>query len=196
MKRSRTSAYDMTIGAMFVALMAVGANITAVAPFLSIMNVPLTLQTFFAILAGIVLGSRLGGFAIFVYAALGIVGAPVFAEFSGGVSTIISPTFGFVLSFIVLAFIVGKIVENNRRFSMYMTASIIGVIINYFIGVNGMYAALNFWMGEGAGISYALAWTSMMPFLIKDFALALLAGAFAYRLEKGILHRTPLRQAV
>ncbi|WP_173918429.1 biotin transporter BioY [Halobacillus sp. Marseille-Q1614] len=196
MSQSRTSTYDITIGALFVALMAVGANITSIAPFLSILNVPLTLQTFVAILAGIILGSRMGGFSMVVYAALGLVGAPIFAGFTGGAATIVKPTFGFILSFIVLAYVVGKIVEKDRSFNKYIAASIVGMAINYLIGVNGLYLAYNFWMGEGAGMPYVLAWTSMTPFLIKDFVLSILAGVLAYRLEKGILHRTPLRQAV
>ncbi|WP_082232515.1 biotin transporter BioY [Halobacillus massiliensis] len=196
MSQSRMSTYDLTIGALFVALMAVGANITAVAPFLSILNVPLTLQTFVAILAGIILGRRMGAFSMLVYAALGLAGVPIFAGFSGGAATVVTPTFGFILSFIAVAYFSGAVVEKKRTFGRYITASLIGLALNYIIGVNGMYLAFNFWMGEGAGMPYVLAWSSMVPFIIKDFALAILAGSFGYRMEKGILKRTPLRQAV
>ncbi|MGI8313528.1 biotin transporter BioY [Halobacillus mangrovi] len=194
MNQSRLSAYDITLGALFVAMMAVGANITAIAPFLNILGVPLTLQTFFAILAGLILGSRLGMISMLVYTALGLVGAPVFAGFKGGLSVFISPTFGFILSFIVLAFFVGKIAESNRKFPMYLTAALVGIVINYFIGVTWFYAAMNFWVG-GEGLSYVVAWSSMAPFLIKDVALAIVAAAFAFRLEKSVLYRTQLRQA-
>lgn len=194
MSQSRLSAYDITLGALFVALMAVGANITSIVPFLNILGVPLTLQTFFAILAGLILGSRLGFFSILVYAALGLVGAPVFAGFKGGFSVIISPTFGFILSFIILAFVVGKIAESNRKLPMYVTAALVGIVINYVVGVTWFYAAMNFWVG-GEAISYLVAWSSMVPFLIKDIALSVLAGVFAHRLEKTVLHRTQLRQA-
>ncbi|MGP4059308.1 biotin transporter BioY [Halobacillus sp. H74] len=194
MKRSRFSAYDITLGALFVALMAVGANITAFMPFLQVMGVPITLQTFFAILAGLVLGSRLGFFSLLVYTTLGLIGAPIFAGFKGGVSMLFSPTFGFIVSFIVLAYLVGKLAESNRQLPMYIGAAFAGLIINYFIGVNWFYFALNFWVG-GEGISFTLAWSSMIPFLIKDTVLAVSAGFFAYRLEKSVLHRTQLRQA-
>ncbi|WP_163527584.1 biotin transporter BioY [Halobacillus ihumii] len=195
MQHSSSTAYEITIGALFVALMAIGSNITAFAPFLSIMNVPLTLQTFIAILAGIILGSRLGFFSMFVYTVLGLIGAPVFAGFKGGIGSLFMPTFGFILSFMVLAFAVGKMVENRRSFSVYIIAAIVGLVLNYLVGVNWMYTALHLWVGEGSGIGYAIAWTSMTPFLVKDSALAVLAAVFAYRLEKGVLHRTPLRRA-
>ena len=69
---------DLTLAGMFVALMAVGANITSFVPFLVIGGVPITLQTFFAILAGAILGSRLGAITMAVYAFVGLAGAPVF----------------------------------------------------------------------------------------------------------------------
>lgn len=194
MKESRMSAYDVAIGALFVALMAVGANISAMAPFLSILGVPLTLQTFFAILAGIILGSRLGMFSMVVYTILGLIGAPIFAQFSGGLGHIFSPTFGFILSFIAIAYVSGKIAETKRSFALYITASLVGVVLNYLIGVNLFYAAMNFWVG-GDGISYVIAWSSMVPFLLKDTVLAVVAGVFAHRLEKSFLQRTALRQA-
>ncbi|WP_226581686.1 biotin transporter BioY [Halobacillus litoralis] len=194
MKRSRLSAYDITIGSLFVALMAIGANITAFLPFLQVLGVPLTLQTFFAILAGLILGSRLGFFSVFVYALLGLAGAPIFAGFSGGISTLLSPTFGFIVSYVILAYFVGKIAESKRNLPRYIIAALTGIFINYFIGVNLFYFALNFWAG-GEGISFTLAWSSMVPFLIKDIALAVAAAYFAIRLERTLLHRTQLRQA-
>src|SRR5690625_3816427 len=57
----------------------------------------------FAVLAGIVLGSRLGAFSMFVYMMLGLVGAPIFAQFKGGTAVLFSPTIGFSLSFIIVA---------------------------------------------------------------------------------------------
>ncbi|MYL49648.1 BioY family transporter [Halobacillus litoralis] len=194
MKSSRLSAYDITLGSLFVALMAIGANITAFMPFLQVMGVPLTLQTFFAILAGLVLGSRLGSFSVLVYALLGLVGAPIFAGFKGGISMLISPTFGFILSFIIVAYAVGKIAESKRNLRTYIAAALVGIVLNYFIGVNLFYLAMNFWVG-GDGIGFVLAWSSMVPFLIKDIGLAVVSAFFAIRLEKSLLHRTPLRQA-
>src|SRR5690625_7049858 len=100
---NRNNVFNLTVGAMFVALTAIGANLTSIAPFLVIGGVPITLQTFFAVMAGLVLGSRLGAFSMFVYMMLGLVGAPVFAQFKGGIGMMLSATVGFILSFIVVA---------------------------------------------------------------------------------------------
>src|SRR5699024_5315613 len=131
---SQGKVFKLTIGAMFVALTSIGANITSIVPFLVVGGDPITLQTFFAVLSGLVLGSRLGAFTMFVYTLLGLVGAPVFARFSGGAGTLLSPTFGFIVSFILLAYVVGKMRELNNSFLMYMFASLVGVAINYIIG--------------------------------------------------------------
>ncbi len=194
MKKSKLSVYEMTLGSLFVALMAIGANITAYLPFLQVMGVPLTLQTFFAILAGLMLGSRLGSFSILVYVLLGLAGAPIFAGFKGGLSVVIAPTFGFILSYIILAYFVGKIAESRRTMPRYIMAAATGIIINYFVGVHLFYLALNFWVG-GDGISLALAWSSMVPFIIKDSVLAVGAALFTQRFEKAWLSKTRLRQA-
>src|SRR5699024_8611291 len=105
----------LTLIGMFVALMSIGANITAWTPFLQIGGVPITLQTFFCFLAGALLGSRRGAIAMIVYLFLGLAGVPVFAGFKGGLSTVLNPTFGFIISFIFTAYVTGKIIESKDK---------------------------------------------------------------------------------
>ena len=150
-------ALDLTLAAMFVALMAIGANISTIAPFLHVGGVPITLQTFFAILAGAILGSRLGSIAMIVYMLVGIVGVPVFADFTGGLAIIIRPTFGFVISYILAAFIIGKMVERNKSLPAFIIASLIGMAVNYLIGTNWMYFAYKLWSAAPEGFSYKMA---------------------------------------
>lgn len=181
---NKSPALSLTFGGLFVALTAIGANITSIAPFFVIGGVPITLQTFFAILAGLVLGSRLGAFTMFVYMCLGLTGAPVFAQFKGGAALILSPTFGFIVSFILVAYVVGKIIEKKQTVSRYVVAALIGMTINYLFGTNWMYAAYTFWFDAPAAFTYKLAWAWMIVPLPKDIALSALAGTFAYRLLK------------
>lgn len=189
--------FRLTIGALFVALTAIGANITAIVPFLVIGGVPITLQTFFAILAGLVLGSRLGAFSMFVYMMLGLAGVPVFAQFSGGFSTVLSPTFGFVLSFILIAYVAGKIRERFNHLAAYVIAALVALALNYVIGTNWMYMAYQFWFEAPPALSYTLVWLWMLPPLPKDFILAIVAGVFAYRLAHAnmVLYDEKIRPA-
>src|SRR5699024_5731292 len=123
MKHRTFTPRNMFLGGLFVALTAIGANITSILPFMVIGGVPITLQTFFAILSGLILCSRLGVFTMFVYMMLVLAGVPVFAQFKGGISMLLSPTFGFIVSFILIAYVAGKLVERKQSFSMYIVAA-------------------------------------------------------------------------
>ena len=184
---------DLTYGAVFVCLMAIGANITVWFPMLAVpiggASVPLSLQTFFAILTGLMLGRKLGSLSMITYMLVGMAGVPVFAGLQGGPMAIVSPTGGFIISFIFVAYFVGLIVDINKKhaFSNYLIASIIGLIFNYGIGVSYMYLAMNTWLN--LDITYVVAWTGMIPFLIKDGALACLAAVFMVNLAKRVKFR-------
>lgn len=182
-------AIDLTMVGVFVALMAIGANITSFVPFMVIGGVPITLQTFFAILAGVILGSRLGAIALTVYTFVGLVGVPVFAQFGGGFATIVKPTFGFIVSYILVAYICGKIVEKKQSLSTFITAALVGLVINYVLGTNLMYYAYKFWASAPEGFTYKMAWMWMVVPLPKDIILAVFAGILAHRLEKTVLSK-------
>lgn len=184
---------DLTFGAVFVCLMAIGSNIAVWFPMLAIpiggASVPLSLQTFFAILAGFMLGKRLGTASILTYILVGLCGVPVFAGMKAGPFPFVSPTGGFILSFIVVTFVVGLLAERSARPSIawYTFTAFVGVCLNYGIGVTYMYMSLNTCIQTD--IPYAATWVSMLPFLVKDTALALLTGIFVVRLAKRIPQR-------
>lgn len=183
-RRSSMSALSLVHCGMFAALMMIGANITAFVPFLVVGGVPITLQTFFAVLAGLILGSRLGAISMTVYMFLGLAGAPVFAKFSGGFGSILSPTFGFIVSFIFLAYIAGKIVEKNGNLYSYIIAALVATVVNYLFGTNWMYFSYKLWAAAPDAFTYKVAWIWMLPPLPKDIFLAVLAGIFGHRMFK------------
>lgn len=181
---------DLTYGALFVCLMTIGANITVWFPFLSIpiggATVPVSLQTFFAVLAGMILGKKLGSISMLIYILLGVTGIPVFAGLKGGFFVLISPTGGFIISFIFIAFVVGWLTENRTKpsFLYYTFTALIGLVINYSIGVTYLYLAMNTWME--LDIAYTVAWVSNIPFIIKDAGLSVIASLFMVNLSKRI----------
>lgn len=175
---------DLVYCGIFVSLMMIGANITSFVPFLSFGGVPITLQTFFAVLSGLVLGSKKGSLACTAYMLIGLAGAPVFSKFNGGVSYILFPTFGFIASFILIAYVAGLIVERFHTREVYVTAAIIATALNYIIGTNWMYFAYKLWTAAPEGFTYGLAWLWMVPPMPKDLVLSIFAGFFAHRLQK------------
>lgn len=184
---------DLTFGAVFVCLMAVGANVTVWFPMLAVpiggATVPLSLQTFFSIIAGLMLGKRLGSISMITYILVGIAGVPIFAGMTAGPMALISPTGGFIISFVFVAFFVGWMAEKAKQPSLpiYLFAAVVGLIVNYTIGVTYMYLAMNTWLN--LDISYILAWAGMIPFLIKDAALASFAALFTVQLSNRIPSR-------
>lgn len=182
--KSGMSALSLVYCGMFAALMMIGANITSFVPFLVIGGVPITLQTFFAVLAGLLLGSRLGATAMTVYMIVGLAGAPVFSKFQGGFGAILLPTFGFIVSFIIVAYIAGKIVEKYGGLRSYIVAALVAMSVNYLFGTNWMYAAYKLWAAAPDAFSYKVAWAWMIPPLPKDIFLSILAGIFGHRMYK------------
>ena len=100
---------DMILVALFTALTAIGAFIK-----IPIGVVPINLQFLFTALAGIMLGSRLGCISQLVYVVLGLIGIPVFTA-GGGIGYVFKPTFGYLLGYIIGAYVIGKIAEESKR---------------------------------------------------------------------------------
>ncbi|MFD1706025.1 biotin transporter BioY [Siminovitchia sediminis] len=180
---------DMMYVSLFSALMMIGANITSFVPFMVVGGVPITLQAFFAVLAGAFLGSRLGAISMAVYAFIGLAGAPVFARFHGGIGQLLSPTFGFIIAFIFTAYITGKIIEKNSKLYSYVIAALLGTAFSYLFGTHWMYAAYKLWAAAPDAFSYKVAWMWMAVPLPKDILLAILAALFAYRMQ-GIVRKS------
>ncbi len=137
---------EMSFTALFTALTAIGAYIS-----IPVGPISITLQTFFVLLSGILLGSRLGAASQILYVLLGLMGLPIFSGFSGGLQTVIKPSFGFLIGFILAAYSSGKIIYKQTydlqiyqiSFKKIFIACFISTIILYIIGIPYMYFILN-----------------------------------------------------
>ena len=107
---SRIQTTDIVYCGMFASLMAVGAFIKIMIP-IGIWEVTFSLQFFFALLAGFLLGAKRGLAAVGCYLLIGLAGVPVFAH-GGGLMYLMKPTFGFLIGFAAAAYVAGKISET------------------------------------------------------------------------------------
>ncbi|MGA1839727.1 MAG: biotin transporter BioY [bacterium] len=107
---------------IFIILMALGAFVRVYLPFTP---VPFTLQTLFVLLAGAFLGSVWGAGTMGLYLLMGACGFPIFAGASCGLLYILGPTGGYLIGFVVAAWIVGNIIGSGSNHSW---AKIIGVL--------------------------------------------------------------------
>lgn len=94
--------------------------------------VPLTLQTFFVLLSGAVLGRRWGAASQMLYVTLGAFGLPVFQGYGYGIAHMFGPTGGYLFGFICASYLVGYFVQ--KRFNV-LPAMLAGLAVIYFCGV-------------------------------------------------------------
>ena len=131
--------------ASFIVMTALGAYVRIPLPFTP---VPITLQTFFVILAGAVLGKKLGAASQISYIVLGSFGMPIFQGYAAGFLHLLSPTGGYLAGFIASAFIVGTLLEKKNTgkmsFSYIMFAMAIGLLIIYACGITWLMAGYKF----------------------------------------------------
>jgi biotin transport system substrate-specific component len=107
------------------------AILTAVAAQIEIPTqpVPFTLQTFFVLLAGAILGKRGGALSMCLYVTLGVIGLPLFSGGSFGVARVIGPTGGYLLSFPIAAFVVGYLVRLRSEYWWMIISMFVGFLI-------------------------------------------------------------------
>ena len=128
---TRQSVAAQTLGIiLFAGLTALGAQID-----LPHQPVPYTMQTFFVLLSGALLGKRNGAISQALYLLAGAMGLPVFAQWGFGFARMLGPTGGYLLAFPVAAFTVGYILSNRRELLWSVIAMIIGLFVIFTLGM-------------------------------------------------------------
>lgn len=170
----KLSVRDMTLVALFAALMVVGAFIRITNPLIP---VSVTFQPFFCALAGVLLGSRLAALSMSVYVAMGLIGIPVFTQ-GGGLIYVFKPSFGYLLGFIAGAYVIGKVLEAMKsvNFGSLIVSLIAGLVVIYAVGIPYSYAILRFYKND---LNAVLVSTAMIPVIIKDLVLYIVIASVA-----------------
>lgn len=161
---------DMVLIAMFAVLGAVGALISIPIP-----PVPVTLQYLMAMLTGAIIGSRRGAMAQLLYVFMGLIGLPIFAGGRGGIGHILSPTFGYLIGFVMCAFIMGLVVERVRDLNALklFAGGLIGLTVTYLLGVAYLYGVLNMSSDSSIDLMGAIQ-VGFLPFVVKDIVMTAL----------------------
>jgi biotin transport system substrate-specific component len=150
-------------GCLFVAGM---AQVRIPLPFTPI---PITGQTFAVLLVGASLGSRRGAASLGLFLLLGLSGLPFFAGGAGGISVLLGPTGGFLIGFILAAWLVGLLAGRglDRRIPSAVLSFLAGELVIYLCGV----AWLSFYLGIPGAIA-----AGFLPFVIGDAIKLAAAG--------------------
>jgi biotin transport system substrate-specific component len=180
MLNNRISLPDMILVAMFAALTAVGAWISFPLPF---GEVPVVLANMFVLLSGVILGKWLGALSQVVYVLLGVIGVPVFAQFTAGPGVLAGPTGGYLVGYIIGAFVAGALVEYLPRripeIARVATGLIIGGLVIYIPGVA--------WLASYLDINvHAALVAGFYPFLPGDAIKIVIATILATSLMQQV----------
>jgi biotin transport system substrate-specific component len=132
--------------------------------------VPLTMQTLAVLTIGAAYGSRLGAATMLLYLAEGAAGLPVFAGSPiFGLTHILGPTGGYLMSYPIAAALVGFLAERgfDRSIPRMLAATLLGSAVILVLGV--------LWLSTFLGMEKAVA-VGLMPFIIGDIIKATLAA--------------------
>ncbi len=162
--------------AMFGALTAVSAFMV-----IPLQPLPITLQTLFTSLAAILLGGYTGAFSQIIYVLLGIIGLPVFAGGKAGIGILFGPSGGYLIGFIVGAYVIGKIVESRRNpgLAWIVFALLAGHLVIYTLGSIQLSIVTHFTLLEALMVG-------VVPFLIGDLLKLFTAAWIALKLRQDI----------
>jgi len=171
----------LTFTALFAGLISAGAFIA-----IPIGPVPIALQNFFTLLAGLVLGPVLGAASVGLFIVAGAIGIPVFANNGTpmGIARILGPTGGYLLGYLLGAFIAGLIVGFPRagmqvRVWRIAVAAAVGMLVVYVPGL----LRLKWYLGIG----WTQAFTAgVLPFIIGDAIKGVVACLLAPRLRRTV----------
>ncbi|RLL47730.1 biotin transporter BioY [Oceanobacillus piezotolerans] len=162
--------------AIFAAITAILAQVEVPLPL-----IPISGQTLAVGIAATILGSKQGALAMICYAAMGAVGLPVFAGFSGGAQVLVGPSGGYIFGFIVTAFITGLILEKTRfTVPMALLANVIGMFVTLFFGTMQLKLVLD--LSWGASLA-----AGVYPFLVVGFIKAFLASYIGITVRRRLI---------
>ena len=144
------------------ALTAAGALIR-----IPIAPVPITMQNFFVILSGILLGPRAGALSQVIYIIVGLIGLPVFSG-GGGISYVMKPSFGYLLGFVLASAVAGYFMKKRpvNAFTV-LVASALGMITIYLVGTSYLALYLYAVMQKSDAIGIAVK-TGLLVFIPSD----------------------------
>ena len=164
---------------LFTAMTAAGGMIR-----IPTLIVPITLQTLFVYLAGDLLGGKRGAYSQLLFLILGLIGIPIFAM-GGGPGYILQPTFGYLASFPLAAWVIGitaKRFNNSKNWLGWISANSAGFVVVNTIGVVYLYININLIAHKQLSWQQAF-WSGIIVFVPGEIVKIILAAALARRLK-------------
>jgi biotin transport system substrate-specific component len=165
---------SLILSLLMAALIAIGARVSFPLGFT---DVPVSLQVFFVLLSGSLLGARLGALSVAEYLMAGLMGAPVFAEGLSGPQTLAGLTGGYLIGFWAAAAFVGWVADRRAGKGLMAAGLMIGVLLIYLCGA----AWMHFGLARPWGVTLGMG---ILPFVAVDALKALAVWAIVCRIRR------------
>jgi biotin transport system substrate-specific component len=168
--QSKLNTKELTLMGLMTAIICILGPLSIPIPF-SVVPISFTmLAIYFTVF---VLGWKKGTICYLLYLLIGLVGVPVFANFSGGLGSLVGPTGGYLIGFIFLTLISGFFIDKFKgKLYMYVLGMVLGLFVTYTLGTA--------WLAGQMGLSFQKAlFAGVIPYLPADAAkivIALMVG--------------------
>ncbi len=159
--KTKTRIHDLTLIALFAALLAISAQIR-----LPVGQISFTMQTFVVFFSVYFLGIKRGTLAVLIYLLLGAVGLPVFSGFVGGIGILLGATGGYLIGFLPAAIIAGLFTRKKCAVPLMVCGAIIGLAVLYFFGTV-WYMMIYLQQGSEKAVLSVLS-VCVFPFILPD----------------------------
>jgi len=175
-----TKSFKQTQIVKFLFIALIGSIILAISSKIKIpfYPVPMTMQTLIVLMIGIGFGWKLGVATVALYLFEGIIGLPVFSgspEKGVGLVYFTGPTMGYLLGFLVTAYISGKFIYNNN---------IVSTFLKLFFATSLIYVLGMTWLGILIGWDKPIFQLGAQPFLLAELFKILIATISVNQIKK------------
>ena len=173
MKSKKLTTYQMSVTALMAAAMCVLGPLTV-----PIGAVPISLANFVICLTAWLLGPKFGTLSVAVYLLIGLVGVPVFSGYGAGIAKLAGPTGGYLVGYLLLAFIGGLFIEKSKG---QPVVSGIGLVL----GDAACYVLGTIWFMVLTGLDLPTSLTyCVIPYLPGGVIKIALASLLTIQLDK------------
>lgn len=179
----KITTFDYTLTALMTAVICILGPIV-----IPVGMVPLSFANLAIYLAVILMGKKKSTIGVLLYLLIGFIGIPVFSGFTAGAGKLSGPTGGYLIGYVLLAWIAGWIIEKwgNKKENGKIVKSQQTVIFSALItGTIVLYMFGTIWLTMQANISFQAAlMTGVLPFILPDIIKMWIAVVLGRSIKK------------
>ena len=133
MKNQKITTYQMAVTAVMAAVLCVLGPLTV-----PIGAIPISLANFVICLTAWLLGPKFGTLSVVIYLAIGLIGVPVFSGYGAGLAKVAGPTGGYLVGYLLLAFIGGLFIEKSNALAVcvypFIVLDLAKIVVSCIVG--------------------------------------------------------------